>query len=365
MQYFVHEDISQASTIDTHFYLSEKEFERSKEKIFARTWHFVGDIETLNLQIAEQVYPFTLLDGFIDEPLLFTRDSQDVLHCLSNVCTHRGNKLVEGCASMKQIRCKYHARRFDLTGKFLSMPEFEGVKNFPSEQDNLTKVPFYQWFKFLFVSLNPIAPIETFIGEMQKRLFWLPLQDFVYEPSRKREYLVKAHWALYCENYLEGFHIPYVHSSLNQALDYGNYSTEIYEYSNLQLGIAKDGEDYFDLPAHSPDYGKKVAAYYYWIFPNLMFNFYPWGLSINVVKPISPTLTKVIFLPYVYDSSRLSQGAGADLDRVEREDEAVVVQVQKGISSRFYKSGRYSPKREQGTHHFHRCIVQFMNDEQT
>ncbi|MCS7075372.1 MAG: aromatic ring-hydroxylating dioxygenase subunit alpha [Bacteroidia bacterium] len=360
MKYFVDADITQACTLDTHFYRSTEEFERSKEKIFARTWQFVDDTD--NISTAEQVLPFTLLEGFLDEPLLFTRDSQDTLHCLANVCTHRGNRLVEGCGSLRQLRCKYHGRRFDLTGRMLSMPEFEGVKNFPSEQDNLMKLNFYVWAKLLFVSINPAAPIEHFLGEMQKRLSWLPLNNFYLEPSRKREYLVKAHWALYCENYLEGFHIPYVHSTLSEVLDYGSYTTEIYEYSNLQLGIAKDGEECFDLPPDSVDYGKKIAAYYYWVFPNLMFNFYPWGLSINVVKPITPTLTKVVFLPYVYDAPKLSQGAGSDLDRVEREDEAVVVQVQKGVVSRLYKGGRYSPRREQGTHHFHRLIARFMNE---
>lgn len=360
MKYFVHEDITKACTIDTHFYLSKEEFERSKKNIFERTWHFIEDTESI--KTAEYVMPFTLLEGFFDEPLLLSRDSNDQLHCLSNVCTHRGNKLVEGCGPLKQIRCKYHGRRFDLSGKMLFMPEFEGVENFPSENDHLSKLSFHQWFQWMFVSLNPIAPIEEFIGEMKKRLFWLPLNQFYYEPSRKSEYLVKAHWALYCENYLEGFHIPYVHPSLNQTIDYSSYTTEIYQYSNLQLGIAKDGEDFFDLPKESVDYGKKIAAYYYWIFPNLMFNFYPWGLSINVVKPINPTLTKVVFLPYVWNESKLTHGAGGDLDRVEREDEAIVMQVQKGISSRLYKGGRYSPKREQGTHHFHRCLAKFMND---
>lgn len=53
----------------------------------------------------------------------------------------------------------------------------------------------------------------------------------------------------------------------------------------MQLGIAKEGELVFDLPADSIDFGKQVAAYYYWVFPNLMLNFYPWGLSVNIVQP--------------------------------------------------------------------------------
>ncbi len=106
-----------------------------------------------------------------------------------------------------------------------------------------------------------------------------------FEPSLSRDYLVNAHWALYCENYLEGFHIPYVHNSLNSVLDYSGYKTELFRYSNLQTGISKSGEDCFELPDSSPDFGQNISAYYFWIFPNLMFNFYPRGLSVNIVRP--------------------------------------------------------------------------------
>ena len=43
---------------------------------------------------------------------------------------------------------------------------------------------------------------------------------------------------------------------------------------------------------------KKIAAYYFWLFPNIMFNFYPWGLSINLIIPMEPEKTKVKFLCY-------------------------------------------------------------------
>jgi choline monooxygenase len=79
-------------------------------------------------------------------------------------------------------------------------------------------------------------------------------------------------------------------------------------------------------------------------------------MSVNVVRPLSLDRTRVSFLAYVWDSTRLDRGAGAGLDRVEREDEAVVESVQRGVRSRLYHRGRYSPKREQGVHHFHRLL---------
>ena len=52
-----------------------------------------------------------------------------------------------------------------------------------------------------------------------------------------------------------------------------------------------------------------------------------------------------------------SKSAGADLDRVEMEDEEVVLDVQRGVKSRLYDRGRYSPTMEMGVHQFHRLLV--------
>ena len=93
----------------------------------------------------------------------------------------------------------------------------------------------------------------------------------------------------------------------------------------------------------------------------MMFNFYPWGLSVNVVEPVSVGECRVLFFSYVWDETKLNKGVGAGLDKVEMEDEEIVQNVQHGIRSRFYKHGRYSVTREQGTHHFHRILAEFMN----
>lgn len=355
----VNPSIAHAKTLSTDFYLDLRYFEESKEKIFSQSWQWVGDSDPV--KEPGSVMPVTLLENFLDEPLLLSRDQQGTLHCLSNVCTHRGNLLIEKTGQVNDLRCKYHGRRFHLNGQFLSMPEFKEVENFPSPEDNLTSLSFFQWEKLLFASLHPAAPAEFFFREMKSRIGWMPLDQFVFRPDLSKSYEVNAHWALYCENYLEGFHIPFVHADLNAAVDYGNYTTELFRYGSLQLGLSKVGGACFDLPASSKDYGKSVAAYYFWIFPNMMFNFYPWGLSINIIRPLAPDKTHVSFLFYVWDESKLHQGAGADLHGVEMEDEDVVEHVQKGIRSRFYKHGRYSTTREQGTHHFHLLLAEFMN----
>ena len=126
--------------------------------------------------------------------------------------------------------------------------------------------------------------------------------------------------------------------------------------------MAREGELAFDLPASAPDHGRDVAAYDWWIFPNLMLNFYPWGLSLNRVVPEAIDRTRVEFRAYVMDESKRAQGAGGALHEVELEDEAVVEAVQRGVRSRFYHHGRYSPTRERGTHHFHRLLCEFIEE---
>jgi choline monooxygenase len=359
-KYFVDPDIAKAQTIDTSVYTSPELFTEMKEKIFSCSWQFIGHADMV--QENGSCYPLVLLESYLNEPLLLTKNESGKLFCLSNVCTHRGNILIYEACKTSNLRCKYHGRLFQLDGKFKSMPEFKEVKNFPSGNDDLHQLPLFQWGKFLFTSLNEKSSPQEFLKDMIARVGWMPLAQFRFEPELSKEYMVDANWALYCENYLEGFHIPFVHAGLNALIDYGDYETEIFfPFSSLQIGISKTGEDYFDLPSSSTDYGKKVAAYYFWIFPNTMFNFYPWGLSVNVVEPVSVDRTRVKFLSYVWKEELRTAGAGGDLDKVELEDEEIVQNVQKGVRSRFYNHGRYSVTRERGTHHFHRLLADFLS----
>lgn len=357
--YAVDPDIAIASTIDRDFYHDPSTFAAARERVFARSWQWVGDLG--DVAAAGMLSPRELLPGLLNEPLLLARDKQNELRCLSNVCTHRGNLLVRQPCTADQIRCGYHSRRFDLTGRMTFMPEFSTAKGFPSASDNLPTIPFGQWSHHGFASLDPVAPLDAFTADMAARTAWLPLAGAVLDRARSRDYVIDAHWALYVENYLEGFHIPFVHAGLNQVLDAGGYTNELFRFSNLQLALAKGSEAAFASPPDSPDHGKRVAAYYWWIFPNLMLNFYPWGLSLNFVQPEAIGRTRVAFRSFVWDASKLEEGAGAGLHRVEMEDEAIVLAVQRGTRSRFYSNGRYSPTRELGTHHFHRLLCEFMN----
>ncbi len=354
----VEPDIARAETLPGWVYTSAEVLEAARERVLTRSWQCVADASRARAR--GEVHPFTL--GGV--PLVLTKDEEGRAHCLSNVCTHRGNVLCAADGKLSQLRCRYHGRRFTLDGRFASMPDFDGAVGFPSAKDDLPRVPFATWRDLLtFASLAPAAPFDELVEAVDARCGYLPLDRAVLDPTRSRDYDLAASWALYCDNYLEGFHIPFVHAGLAKAIDARQYRTELHGASSLQVGIATKDDDAFDVPDGHPDHGERVAAYWWWLWPSTMLNFYTWGLSVNAVVPLAVDRTRVAFRAYVWDASRLDRGAGGDVDRVEREDEAIVESVQRGVRSPLYDRGRYSPTRETAVHHFHRMLAAALRRE--
>ena len=232
--FYINTDITKAKTLPALFYKSEATFEALKELVFLKSWQFIGD-ENL-VRLPQSVYPFVLLDSFLTEPMLLTRNENEHINCLSNVCTHRGNVVVLHPGKSKKLTCMYHGRRFNLKGEFEHMPEFNEVKDFPKPCDNLHQFPLRKLGPLLFAGLNPSFDFQQVIDKMNERIGFLPIDEFILDNSISKDYLVHANWALYCDNYLEGFHIPFVHKDLNSILDYGSYKTETMTIAIYKLG---------------------------------------------------------------------------------------------------------------------------------
>lgn len=341
-------DIRRARTLPSEVYYSPEWFARQQQRVFRRGWHlFPGHADA-----AEQgaLRPFRIGDA----PVFLSRGA-DRLRCLSNVCTHRGSLLVREPCRAQSIRCAYHGRRFSLDGSFRSMPLFETAENFPTTDDDLPEVACETWGPLAFASLDPEHRFDQLIAPVIERLSFFPVDELRLDAVK--EYEFEANWALYLDNALEGFHIPYVHPTLNKALDMSRYDTELFPYGSLQIGVAEDDEVAFEVL----DQGRRVGGYYFWLFPTTMLNFYPWGVSVNAVVPVGPTRTRVVYMSYESRPDLRHRGAGAGLHEVELEDEAVVIDCQKGVMSPLYDRGRYSPAHERSVHHFHRLLAQFSN----
>ena len=333
--------LREARTPPGGFYDDAGLHQKMLQRAFVPSWQPLLDVQE---PARWEQAPATLLPGSLDEPLLWVRDESGD-RVLSNVCTHRGALLVQSVRRGKQIACPYHGRCFDLRGEVKGAPGFAGRE---ASLPALREVRSASVGPMRWVSLGEPAALEESLSVLDERAPGLPWEQLRFRSSLRRDYEVGAHWALYVENYLEGLHIPFVHPGLDRVVLRDSYTTEPVQGGVLQTAHGRGG---------GPQLPGGAAALYLWLFPNVMLNVYPWGVSLNVVQPRSVNQCVVAFRSWVWDESSLDVGAGADLGSVELEDEAVVARVRAGIGARLYGRGHYADPAEAGVHHFHRLLV--------
>ena len=301
-------DIAQAETLPGWFYRSPEVLSAVRERVFARAHHLYAVASPSD----PAVIPLELLPGLLGEPLVETRRGER--RCLlSNVCTHRGALLVTEPHYRGTIRCPYHGRVFQLDGRLQRAPEFEAALDFPRESDHLRQVERNAWGPLCFASLDPARPFQQWFEPLRELFGFF---EFEGCETRLREYEIEASWMLYCDNYLEGFHIPFVHPALAKEVEWGSYETELFANGSLQIALAREGAAALDLPAGHAHHGKRVAALYAFLFPSTIVNAYPWGLSINVLEPRDVERTVVRYITVVKHPEKCDVGAVSDLDGV-------------------------------------------------
>jgi len=354
-QFNIHPNIAEAETLPAQFYKSEKIFQLIKEKVFLKSWQWVGSKDLVPFE--GYAHPFILLEGYLTEPLAVVRTKDNEIICLSNVCTHRGNIVVQQSGKTRNLSCMYHGRRFNLSGEFEFMPEFTKTKNFPRPCDDLHRFKMAGWGPFLFAGLAPSFELKNVIDKINERVGFLPLNEFKEDRLLSREYLVHAHWALYCDNYLEGFHIPLVHPKLNTVINYKSYKTEIFDDFSMQwCFLNPDSSPY----KNSEDNNK---AFYFTIYPNILFNIAPGRLQTNTIEPIDEQNCNVIFDYYFKDVSE--KKIKEDIvfsEEVQNEDIYICEKVQKGLKSNGFNQGIFSEKYEIGVSHFQSYISEKINN---
>jgi choline monooxygenase len=185
----------------------------------------------------------------------------------------------------------------------------------------------------------------------------------------RREYVLSCNWKVYIDNYLEGYHIPVVHPGLHKEIAYDQYQVEPHRYYSLQHAplrpVAGSGEPRNYLPPEQSGTTDDQAQYY-WLFPNIMLNVYLGQMQTNVILPLGVDRTLTIFEWYSADPPA---NVAADetwtrllkfSDEIQVEDIGICEAVQKNLRSRVYDRGRYSVKRENGVHHFHSLLHEFL-----
>ncbi len=348
-------DVAKAWTLPSHLYVDPLVLAEERERIFARTWQVVGHCQ----QAANPGDYFTV--EVAGEPLLLVRDTNSKLRGYYNVCRHRAGPAAQGCGSRKVFRCLYHGWTYNLEGKLMNAPEFEGVENFRHEDFSLPPVRAEEWNGLIFVNLDPNPePLLISLGELAKQASGYNLERM--KLFERRTYEMKCNWKTYVDNYLEGFHLPSVHPALNRELDYSAYEVEPYPWHVKQSSPIR-GAQPGDTPPRRYQDPADLSAAYFWAFPNWMINCYPDNVSLNIIIPLDAERTAAIFDFYLPEDQFGSYAAKESVrfsDEIQREDMSICEAVQRNLRSRAYVRGRFSAKQEKGVHAFHRMYAEKM-----
>lgn len=352
--------IERAHTLPARCYVEPPWLERERERIFFRTWQVVGWRE----QLAKPGDYFTF--DLAGEPLLLVRQNDGTVRGFYNVCRHRAGPPAEGCGSRKVFRCGYHGWTYALDGSLLNAPEMEGVSDFDYSAFGLSPVRADEWAGLIFVNLDPMAePLLPALRELPRQV-----AKFSFERLRffaRKDYVMECNWKTYIDNYLEGYHLPSVHPSLNRELDYGAYETMTFAGHSLQSSPIRGPENESNVERRYQQSDGDLAAEYYWIYPNWMLNCYPDNMSLNIVLPLAPEKTVAIFA-WFFPEETLRSGIPETTmrfsDEIQLEDGHICEAVQRNLRSRSYDRGRYSVKQERGVYHFHQLYRDSIGEEQ-
>jgi choline monooxygenase len=353
-------ELSRASTIPACWYTDPAMLAREKETIFRRTWQYAASLNQLRFP---GNYVAVDVAGI---PIVLTRDLDSVLRAFYNVCRHRAGVVARGAGNRRTLQCQYHGWLYGLDGSLRTTPEFEGVEDFCKEAFGLIPIRLETWGPFAFVNMDPEAPalLET-LGQIPHETEKFDFNGM--RPFERRNYYVNANWKVYVDNYLEGYHVPVAHPGLYRELDYANYRVDTFRYYSSQYAPIR--------PVKAEDaQGRRYTvlegdekAYYYWIFPNFMLNIYLGMLQINVIVPLSHDRTLTIFEWYFTDpgtpeSWNNLQESIEFSDEIQQEDIELYEDVWRNLQTGIYDRGRYSVKRENGVHHFHGLLAEFLKD---
>jgi choline monooxygenase len=364
----VHEQIGCAHTLASRFYIDPSILEIEKARIFHRTWQLVGtldhpcgEVNGVKRSIADPESFFTA--DVAGEPVVVVRDKQGTLRAFSNVCRHRAGPIALGSGCKSVLRCGYHGWTYTLDGRLIGTPDIDGVELFDRTTMGMVPLRLETWEKFIFVNFDRSAePLSTYLGDIPEQARGFQFEGL--QLAERRDYVINCNWKVYVDNYLEGYHIPIAHPGLMREIDYAQYRTDTFRYHSQQFAPIRAMKPEQGERFYAPGTGLQEALYF-WIFPNLMLNIYPDNVSTNVIVPISHEKTLTIFEWYFHDaaSARVQERVNKAVlfsDEVQQEDIGLCENVQRGLRSSTYDRGRYSVKRENGVHHFHILLGEFL-----
>jgi choline monooxygenase len=342
--------LDRAHTIPSDWYFDADLAELERQTAFTG-WQAVGRLNQL-------AGPGSYLTADVaGEPVAVVRDEAGALHAFHNVCRHRAAPvLTEPCGHATKLRCRYHGWTYDLTGRLRGAPEFDGVTDFCREDFGLRPMIVDTWGPTVWVHPESVAlRLADFLHPLPEKTDSAEIGRLKWHA--RRSYDLACNWKVYVDNFLDGgYHVNTIHPGLAGVVDYARYRTETFANASVQISPLKRAD------AVEGAVRRGDAAYYWWVFPNFMVNLYSGIMDTNLVLPLGPDRCRVVFDFY------FAEGTPEDFiatsidvaEQVQHEDVTICEDVQRGLRSRSFSTGRFSTRRENGGYHFHQLLARVL-----
>ncbi|PRZ41053.1 phenylpropionate dioxygenase-like ring-hydroxylating dioxygenase large terminal subunit [Antricoccus suffuscus] len=211
-----YDQLIEPTRVHGSLYTDDEIFREELEKIWYRTWVFVGhesEVPEPNDYVRTAIGP---------QDLVLSRDREGVLHVLVNRCAHRGNLVCDDQrGNSSSFRCPYHGWTYKNNGDLLGYPfnrGYGGKGNIEGELGLgvLPRVDSYQGFVFAsFASEGPslVEHLGAAARELD-RLAGLSPEGKAELTAGWLKHQTGANWKLLVENETDGYHPQFVHGAI-------------------------------------------------------------------------------------------------------------------------------------------------------
>jgi choline monooxygenase len=203
---------TEADTMPPEAYWSPELYEREVDHIFNAQWICVGRADEIP-SIGDY---FT--QNIAGESVIVVRDGDNQIRAHINVCRHRGCQVVEGAGTTNAFRCPYHGWLYGLNGSLRGVPDFQDTKNFDKSRYSLHAAQAEVWDGFIMVNFDPAA--RPYREQVSQTARWgldkYHLAD--HRTTHRWVWKLACNWKAYVENFIEEYHIPWVHAETFQPV---------------------------------------------------------------------------------------------------------------------------------------------------
>ena len=215
-------DPARSYTLPGWAYADPEVFEREKDAIFYRGWHYAGPAVALR-NPGDYVTA-----GILDQGIFAMRGHDGTLRGFYNVCQHRGHELLKGRGNVRLvITCPYHAWAYDPNGSLRTARGSDKMPAFDKGEFSLKPVRVETFADhFVFFNLDPNAePLARQAGDLADELR-ADVTGFEHlQPVIERSGSIRCNWKVAVDNYLECYHCSPAHPAFADLVGMPGYRT--------------------------------------------------------------------------------------------------------------------------------------------